>query len=99
MTRRPWTEAEILDLLSTRDSHSAAGRRHGRSPEAVRRIRLGQDRADVHPDVPRWVQGVSCERCIWWLPSERCDLGFPDPLEPDVGVAFAMDCSSYREAA
>lgn len=93
--RRPWTEAEILDLLTTRDSHSAAGRRHGRSAEAVRRIRLGKDRTDVHPEVPRWAQGVSCERCIWWV--GRCDLGFPDPAIE--GVAFAADCSSYREAA
>ena len=91
------TDAEIREILTSREiSHSAMGRRYGRSHEAIRQIRYGISYTDRCSDVTRWIPGASCEKCQHWAGSS-CDLGLVDPLIE--GVKFAQDCSVYKEAA
>lgn len=89
---------ELIEAaLTGADNDSALARRFKVARSTIYKIRTGQMYADVLPDLPRTDQlAVTCEQCQHWQ-QERCDLGFPDPLE--MGVRFGRLCNLYRSAA
>lgn len=89
------SEDTIREILTSYHlTHSAMARRIGRTHQFVSQVRLGQCCCGIAPDLPRWVNAPTCDRCQHWT-GERCDLGFPDPL--DEGLRFAASCSVFRE--
>lgn len=82
-------------------SNIKMGRLLGCSAEMVRQIRCGMVCRDVLPELirprdkrpPAPSDGPRCDRCEHWT-GERCDWGFPDPLEE--GLGFARDCDMYE---
>jgi hypothetical protein len=90
------TDAAIRDILTSYHiSHKEMGRRYSRAHQTISQVRFGQVHANRLPELPRWVSGRTCEQCQHWV--SRCDLGFPDPIEE--GIAFAQQCSCFKEAS
>ena len=99
----PLTAEQVREALLARDvSHTAMGRRLGRSGEAIRQLRIGATHGNFHPEIARWqpmpalasvatISGPNCFACAHW--NDRCAFGFPDPLEE--GPGFAADCDLY----
>jgi hypothetical protein len=98
--QKPLTKKQVKQILLDQRSHHELGRLMNRSPEGIRKLRIGVTHAGVHPEIPRWpspvtpppvTDGESCYLCQHW--AERCTFGYPDPIEE--GPAFARDCAMY----
>lgn len=95
--RASLSEDDVRFILQRRDlSHRAAGRILGCSAEQVRLIRIGEHRANVAPEIPRWHSSKSCFSCQHWR-GAKCGMGFPDPETE--GPFFAADCALFSPEA
>jgi hypothetical protein len=91
------TEAAILDILTSPESHRVLAERYGCHHSAVAHVREGRTHAKVLPEIARRSPGRNCVNCQHWRHASReCDLGLPDPLIE--GLRFAGNCTTYREA-
>lgn len=89
----PLTPEEVRQILLAEGSLQAIAKQLGRSPGAVRAVRLGKTHADLFPELPRQLT-CTCVSCCHWS-GRRCGLGYPDPeIE---GVGFAQDCAAFAK--
>mgnify|MGYP003338659890 FL=1 len=100
MTKPRFTDDDVYDILTSPQSNGVVAKRYNCCRSYIALIRAGKALATLAPDIERWGPSRSCHACIHWVHSEnaRCDLGFPDPLEPGIGVSFARECNTYKEA-
>jgi hypothetical protein len=88
----PLSEDAIRDILSSTASHRELATKYNCHRSAIGYIRQGKTHAHLAPDVPRWMDGITCDRCIHW-DGGSCGLGFPDPAKE--GPRFARECASF----
>lgn len=89
---RHFSDDEVVQILTSIESHPILAARFGVTPQTISAVRLGRTYAKVRPDLPRRRGRPSCWQCVHWA-SEACGMGFPDP--ETMGPGFAAECALF----
>ena len=94
-SHNPLSEEQVVEILTSSDSHTALAQRMGVSRTTISNVREGVFYADVAADLPRYRRSeLNCKRCIHW--DKRCTLDLLDAKE--IGITFARECASFTLA-